>query len=158
MRHADHVSEINQGDNNMNLLRYSPTRSQLPSFNHGSLLDELDRLFEAGFPAFREQARFGAFPVDVYQDKEAVTVRAELPGFRKEDLQVNVADDVLTISSRVTTGDEKETPGTSIERAVALPENLDYRKIAAAYENGVLTVTLPRRAEAKPASIAIEVK
>ncbi len=146
----------------MNLLRYSPSRSYLPSFNHGSLLDELDRLFDAGFPSFREPARFGTFPVDVYHDQNSVTVRAELPGFRKEDLQANVADDVLTISGHVRTGNDQDQNApkteTSIERSVALPENLDYQKIAAAYENGVLTITLPKREEAKPAAIAIEVK
>jgi HSP20 family protein len=144
----------------MNLIRYTPTRTYLPRFNHGSLLDELDRLFDAGFPTFREPARFGAFPVDVYHDKDSVNVRAELPGFRKEDLQVNVADDILTISGHFKTGNEKDAAQTetAIERTVALPENLDYQKVAAAYENGVLTVTLPKRAEAKPATVAIEVK
>ena len=144
----------------MNLIRYSPTRSYQPGFNHGSLLDELDRLFEAGFPSFREPARFGAFPVDVYHSKDTVTVRAEVPGFRKEDLQVNVADDVLTISGHVVTaeGKDESKTETSIERSIALPENLDYQKITATYENGVLAVTLPKREEAKPATIAIEVK
>jgi HSP20 family protein len=147
----------------MNMIRYAPSRSYVPSFNHDSLLDELDRLFDVGFPSFRgAPARFGAFPVDVYHDKDTVSVRAELPGFRKEDLQVNVADDVLTIAGHITTGPEKGKNApkteTSVERSVALPENLDYQKIAAAYENGVLTVTLPKRAEAKPATIAVEVK
>jgi HSP20 family protein len=146
----------------MNLLRHSPTRSYLPSFDQRSLLHELDRLFDAGFPSFRTPARFGAFPVDVYHDKEKVIVRAEVPGFRKEDLQVNVADDVLVIAGHLTSGGEngnnEPKTETSIERSVALPENLDYQKVAASYENGVLTVTLPKREEAKPATIAIEVK
>jgi HSP20 family protein len=152
--------KLNPGDKSMNLIRYTPTRSYLPRFNHGSLLDELDRLFDAGFPTFREPARFGAFPVDVYHDKDSVHVRAELPGFRKEDLQVSVADDILTISGHLKTGNEKDAAQTetSIERTVALPENLDHQKIAAAYENGVLTVTLPKREETKPAKVAIEVK
>jgi len=145
----------------MNLIRYNPTRSYLPTFSHGNLLDELDRLFDAGFPSFRGSPAFGAFPVDIYQDKDTVAVRAELPGFRKDNLQVNVADDVLTIAGHMTQGDEnKEGPKseTSVERKIALPENLNYGKIAAAYENGVLTVTLPKREEAKPTTVAIEVK
>ena len=140
----------------MNLIRYNPTCSYVPTFNHGNLLDELDRLFDVGNPA-----RFGDFPVDIYQDKDAVTVRAELPGFRKEDLQANVADDVLTITGHFTTGDEKKDAPkteTSVERRIALPENLNYQKVAAAYENGVLTVTLPKREEAKPTTVTIEVK
>lgn len=143
----------------MKLIRYKPT---VPAFNHGSLLDELDRLFEAGFPAFGRSPGFGAFPVDVYQDNDAVFVRAELPGFRKEDLRVNVADDTLTITAHAITGDKKveDAPKTetSVERAIALPENLNYDKVAAAYENGLLTVTLPKREEAKPKTVAVEVK
>jgi HSP20 family protein len=145
----------------MKLIRY---RSSVPAFNPGSLLDELDRLFEAGFPALNPNATNRAFPIDVYQDNEAVTIRAELPGFRKEDLKVNVADDILTITGRHTTptGDsqDKDAPKTetSTERAIALPENLNYDKVAAAYENGVLTVTLPKREEVKPKTVAVEVK
>lgn len=145
----------------MNLIRYNPTHSYLPNFSHGSLLDELDRLFDTGFPSFRGNPSFGAFPVDIYQDKDAVTIRAELPGFRKEDLQVNVADDVLTITGHVTQADDKAEGAkseTSIERKIALPENLNYGKVAAAYEHGVLTVTLPKREEARPTKVAIEVK
>jgi HSP20 family protein len=142
----------------MKFIRYRPT---VPSFNHGSLLDELDRLFEAGYPAPGRSPAFGAFPVDVYQDNDSVIVRAELPGFRKDDLHVHVADDTLTISGHFTSDTkDKETPKTetSLERAIALPENLNYDKVAAAYENGVLTVTLPKRAEVKPKTVAVEVK
>jgi len=143
----------------MKFIRY---RSPSPTFNHGSLLDELDRLFEAGFPAFNRGPSFGAFPVDIYQDTDSVIVRAELPGFRKEDLHVSVADDTLTITGRLTTDEAKDKDApkteTSLERAIALPENLNYDKAAAAYENGVLTVTLPKRDEVKPKTVAIEVK
>jgi HSP20 family protein len=143
----------------MKFIRY---RSPAPTFSHGNLLDELDRLFEAGFPAFNRGPSFGAFPVDIYQDTDSVIVRAELPGFRKEDLRVNVADDTLTITGHLTTGEarDKDAPKTetSLERAIALPENLNYDKVAAAYENGVLTVTLPKRDEVKPKTVVIEVK
>jgi HSP20 family protein len=145
----------------MKLIRYTPNRSYLPTFNHGSLLDELDSLFEAGFPGLRSAPISGAFPVDIYQDKDAVTVRAELPGFRKEDLQVGVADDVLTIAGHLAQGDDKKdgpASETSVERKITLPENLNYGKVAAAYENGVLTVTLPRREEARPVAVAVEIK
>ena len=143
----------------MKLIRFRPTT---PTFNQGTLLAELDRLFDAGFPAFNRGPTFGAFPVDIYQDGDAVNVRAELPGFRKEDLHVKVADDILTITGHLTTADAKDKDApkteTTIERAIALPENLNYDKVAAAYENGVLTVTLPKRDEVKPKTVAIEVK
>jgi HSP20 family protein len=47
---------------------------------------------------------------------------------------------------------------TSVERAISLPENLNYEKVSASYENGVLTVKLPKREEVKPTTVAIEVK
>jgi HSP20 family protein len=146
----------------MKFIRSTLNRSFAPSINPGHLLDELDRLFETGFPTPRGPSGYPSFPIDVYHDKDAVMVRAELPGFRKDDLQVGVDDDILTISGRLTAGriqDEKAPKAeTSIKRTVALPENLDYRKVSAAYENGVLTVTLPKRAEAKPVTVTVEVK
>ncbi len=153
----------------MRLIRY-----QTPTYNpatYPSLLDEMDRLFDAAFPAlssFQRGSGFDGqaqFPVDLFQDKDAFTVRAELPGFRKEDLSIDLADGILTV-----TGHQKsETPANGnestatvqerrVSRAVALPENINVEKIAAAYENGVLTVTLPKREEAKPRQITIDVK
>ena len=142
----------------MRLIRYK-TPTYTPAA-YPSLLDEMDRLFEAAFPNGGFDWK-GQFPIDLYKDNDAFVVRAELPGFRKEDLAIDLADGVLTI-----TGTQKtETkPGTEpaqerrVTRAVALPENIDVAKIAAAYENGVLTVTLPKREEAKPRKVAIEVK
>ena len=142
----------------MRLIRYK-TPTYAPAA-YPSLLDEMDRLFEAAFPNGGFDWK-GQFPIDLYKDNDAFVVRAELPGFRKEDLAIDLADGVLTI-----TGTQKtETkPGTEpaqerrVTRAVALPENIDVAKIAAAYENGVLTVTLPKREEAKPRKVAIEVK
>jgi HSP20 family protein len=142
----------------MRLIRYK-TPTYTPAA-YPSLLDEMDRLFEAAFPNGGFDWK-GQFPIDLYRDNDAFVVRAELPGFRKEDLAIDLADGVLTI-----TGTQKtETkPGTEpaqerrVTRAVALPENIDVAKIAAAYENGVLTVTLPKREEAKPRQVTIEVK
>jgi HSP20 family protein len=130
----------------------------------------MDRLFDAAFPAlssFQRGAGFdfqGQFPVDLYQDKDAFTVRAELPGFRKEDISLDLADGILTVTGHQKTEAKngKENDETvqerRVSRAILLPENIDVEKIAAAYENGVLTVTLPKREEVKPRQIAIEVK
>ena len=107
------------------------------------------------------------FPVDFYQDKDAYTLRAELPGFRKEDVGIEVADGVLTVTAtqkteaKSETKDEAAAPAQQerrVTRAVSLPENLALDQIKAVYENGVLTVTLPKREEVKPKQIAIEVK
>ncbi len=153
----------------MRLVRYQ-TPTYTPS-NYPSLLDEMDRLFDAAFPAISNLQRGsgaewqGQFPVDLYQGKDAFTIRAELPGFRKEDLSIDLADGVLTIAGHQKTetkaGDKDATQAVQerrVSRAVSLPENVDVEKIAAAYENGVLTLTLPKREEAKPRQIAIDVK
>ena len=139
----------------MKLIRFKNPALYVLASTHSVLLDEIDRLFEAGLAA---SARYGsrAFPVDLYRDKDAVIVRAELPGFRQEDLKVEVADDTLTLSARSAKEEGKET--TSVKRALSLPENLDYAKVAASYENGVLTVRLPKREEVKPRTVAVEIK
>jgi HSP20 family protein len=134
----------------------------------------MDRLFDVAFPALSSLQRGGLFgdwegefPVDLYQDKNAFTLRAELPGFRKEDISVEVADGILTVTGHQKAeakSDKKVEKAAAtvqehrVSRAVSLPENLALDKIEAAYENGVLTVTLPKREEVKPKQIAIEVK
>ena len=153
----------------MKLIRYQ-TPSYTPA-NYPSLLDEMDRLFDVAFPALSSFHRGngtewqGQFPVDLYQDKDAFTVRAELPGFRKEDISLDLADGILAITGHQKTETKGEKKGVDetvqerrVSRAVTLPDNVNVEKISAAYENGVLTVTLPKREEAKPRQISIDVK
>jgi HSP20 family protein len=157
----------------MRLIRYQTSPVFNPAVSFPTLRNEMDRLFDVAFPALSSLQRGrqlgGAqneFPVDLYQDKHAVTVRAELPGFRKEDFQVEVADGRLTVialQKTETKVDGQDSPATTaqelrVSRAFSLPDNLDVEKIQAAYENGVLTVTLPKREEVKPKQIAVEVK
>ena len=154
----------------MKLIRYQTTPLQTPA-SYPSLLDEMDRLFDAAFPALSSFQRGngfdlqGQFPVDLFQDKETFTVRAELPGFRKEDISLDLADGILTVTGHQkfeakADGKEKDeaVQERRVSRAISLPENIDVEKIAAAYENGVLTVTLPKREEVKPRQIAIDIK
>ena len=156
----------------MKLIRYqnSPVYNQLA--NYTNLRDEMDRLFDVAFPTLTLLQREGIlgdwrgeFPVDLYQEKNSLVVRAELPGFRKEDIQVEVADGTLTITGHQKTEAQAKdkdaqatTRETRVSRSISLPENLKLEKIEAAYENGVLTVTLPKTEEAKPKQIAIQVK
>lgn len=110
----------------------------------------------------------GAPRVDLYEDKDNVFVRAELPGVDRKDINVELVEDHLTISgsraatatSTGATNPDDTTPAarTEFSRAVTIPEAVQADKITAAYENGVLTVTLPKREEAKPRKISIEIK
>ena len=154
----------------MRIIRYnSPVFT--PARNFTSLRNEMDRLFDAAFPALNALQRdgnFGSneFPVDLYQEKDNFVVRGELPGFRKEDLNVEVADGVLTVTAHQkaeTKAEDEKEPKTAaqerrVSRSVSLPEQVKVDAIQAAYENGVLTVTLPKREEVKPRQIAIDVK
>ena len=156
----------------MKIVRYHNSPNYQPATSYTTLRNEMDRLFDVAFPAlsaFHRDGFFGEaqgqFPVDVYREKEVLVVRAEVPGFRKEDLAVEVADGVLTITAHQKTETREEgtdaattTQERKISRAVSLPEHLALDKIQAAYENGVLTVKLPKSEEVKPKQIAIEVK
>ena len=104
--------------------------------------------------------RAGGFAVDLYEDKDNTYVRAELPGVDRKDINVEMVDDYLTISGarKAFGADGKETESVEFSRSITVPEAVQADKIAAAYENGVLTVTLPKREEAKPRKITVEVK
>jgi HSP20 family protein len=126
---------------------------------HG-LESEFDRLFETALNRFSTPAFQHRFPVDLYEDKDNTYVRAELPGLNREDINLELVDGYLTINSeRKTTDDDgKVTETFSLNRSIPVPQEVQSDKIAAAYEHGVLTVTLPKREETKPNKISIEVK
>jgi len=136
----------------MRIVRYYPTTnpSFVPAYGRfAGLADEIDRLL-AG-TGFAEPH----FPVDLSEDKDNAYVRAELPGVKREDIKLETADGALTITvARKEKVGEKEE-NFSATRSVALPSDVEAEKIAATYENGVLTVTLPKREALKPRQIAI---
>lgn len=121
---------------------------------------EIDRLFEAALTNFGSAPAADRFPVDLYEDKDNTYVRAELPGVERADIGVEVVDGYLTITAA------RKTPATegqaeesfSLSRSVSVSDAVQADKITAAYENGVLTVTLPKREEAKPKKVVVEVK
>ena len=100
------------------------------------------------------------FPVDVDADAAATHVRAALPGCRREDLRIELADGQLTLSvvPPAPAGDDKPdpTPAEPIAlRTLAVPEDTAEDQVAATYVDGILTVTLPRRPAAQPRRIQI---
>jgi HSP20 family protein len=102
--------------------------------------------------------------VDLYEDKESLTVRAELPGLKKEDIDIALIDNVLTISGERKNEKRYEGEQTSRQerffgrftRSITLPKAADAKGVKANYKDGVLTVTLPKAAEAKPRQIEIQ--
>lgn len=158
----------------MNIVRYYQPRTSLfapvSGFSGRAPLAaferEFDRLFNSALSDMMTLApELGGtgpnrFAVDLYEDKDNTFVRAELPGVDRKDLNVEMVDDYLTISGsrKVFTEDGKTTESVAFTRSISIPDAVQADKITAAYENGVLTVTLPKREEAKPKKVTVEVK
>jgi HSP20 family protein len=137
--------------------RFVPAVGSFRQSPWSGLESEIDRLFESALGHVVGSPSPDRFPVDILEDKDNAYVRAELPGVNRADIGVEVVDGYLNISAtrKTKTGENEET--FSLNRSVALPENVESGKVSAAYENGVLTVTLPKKEEAKPKKIAVSV-
>ena len=153
----------------MRIIRYSyPTaRNLAPAFGYSGrspwtgLENEIGRWLESAVPNFGTLSPGAQFPVDLYQDKDNAYVRAELPGVVREDIAVEVVDGSLKLSAarKQKTGAAGEADeSVSFSRSITIPDDVESEKVSAAYENGVLTVTLPKREEAKPKKVAVQIK
>lgn len=152
----------------MSLIRYQfPELSNWSSFDRlSSLRDEVNRLFDFTWPS-RDSGLFSGWSpaLDVFDDKDNFVVTVELPGLKKEEINLSVHDGVLTISGeRKHERDEKDGGAFRSERyfgkfqrSVTLPAAVDANKVAANYKDGVLTVELPKAEEAKPKQITVSV-
>jgi HSP20 family protein len=101
-------------------------------------------------------------PVDIYETPESLVLMADLPGVAKENLQVHIDDDLLTISgkaSHVAAGDTiyREYELANFYRQFELNEEIDREKISAELKHGVLTLRLPKTEKAKPKQIDVRV-
>ena len=141
------------------LIRYTYPRSAtlMPALAQRSpwsgLESQVDRLLESAFGDLAAPAFAPRFPVDLFEDKDNTYVRAELPGVSREAINIEMVDGYLNISA--SRKDQDET--FSLNRSVAIPEAVQADKVAAAYENGVLTVTLPKQEQVKPRKINVAV-
>ena len=145
----------------MNLIRWEPFGEMV------SLRQAMDRIFEDSFvrpsrviSAFGETA---GMPVDMYQTPAEVVVKVTLPGVKPEDVDITITGDTLTIK-----GESKEEQETKREdylykerrygtftRSLTLPAGLKPDKATAGFDDGVLTLTIPKAEEAKPKTIKI---
>src|SRR5262245_61979678 len=137
-----------------NLTRWQrPDLSNWPSFGRlSNLRDEIDRLFEAPFGGWvRNPQLFGGWTpaMDVYEDRENFYVKAELPGMKKEDIDISLHNGVLSISgerkSETSHGDASphrtERFFGKFQRSVSLTSAIAGDKVKAQYKDGVLAVT-----------------
>ena len=104
--------------------------------------------------------------VDIYDKGSAVVIHAELPGMKKEDIEVHVENNVLTIRGNKERKEEVKEDGYfrtertygTFSRSFSLPTTVDVSKIVAEYKEGILTLSLPKEEQAKPRQIAVSVK
>ena len=144
----------------MTMIKFDPFR-ELRSLN-----DEMNRLFTA-VPASADRGEFarGAWSpnVDIYEDQNRLIVEAELPGMNREDFEVSVENNVLTLKGerkfeKKTEGDNYhrvERAYGSFTRQFTLPQTITAEGATADFENGVLRVALPKREETKARKIEI---
>jgi HSP20 family protein len=119
--------------------------------------NELDWLFGAALTGIAGSSRGGQIPVDLHEDKDNTYVTAELPGAARDSISVEFVDGSLSIqASRKAKAGEGETT-VPLSRQVSIADEIDAEKVSAAYENGILTVKLPRKEEAKPRKINVSV-
>jgi HSP20 family protein len=129
---------------------------------------EIDRVFDRFFSQPGSMSGPWAPMVDVRETTDAIEVVAELPGLRPDDVEVNIENNVLSISGEkkqeVTEGNPEaeyhlvERRCGRFERSFTLPRTVDAERIAARFEHGLLTVTLPKAEAAKPRRVEISTR
>ncbi|OGH55740.1 MAG: hypothetical protein A3G34_01485 [Candidatus Lindowbacteria bacterium RIFCSPLOWO2_12_FULL_62_27] len=126
----------------------------------------LDRVFNDGGTA-RPVAAVGLSPaVDIIEEKDRLLIKADLPGLKKDDIKITVEDDVMILEAQKK--EEKQTDGTdyhlierssgTYRRSFRLPNTVDMAKVDAQFQDGVLTLVLPKRADAKPKTLDVKIR
>jgi len=144
------------------LTRFEPFREL------SSLQDRLNRLFrESQREGQDESLTTSSFApaVDVYEDEHNFTLKIEVPGIDEKDIDVRLENNTLTVhGERKIEKDEKEENYRRVERNYGsftrtfnLPPTVDAEKVAATYDKGVLKIALPKKAEAKPKQIKVNI-
>ncbi len=146
-----------------NLTRWEPVREMM------TLREAMDRLFDDAFTrplSVRDGWSMSSPAIDMYQTDNEVVVKASIPGIKTEEVQINITGDVLTLKGEVNQDEERKERAWhirehrfgSFERSVALPTAVKSDQAEAVFENGILTITLPKADEVKPRTINIKAK
>jgi len=147
----------------MTLTQWTPVR------DFAQLQDRINRAFTEAYAGGDEGlVNRGTWmpPVDIFQNgKDELVLKAELPDMNREDIKITVDNNILTISGEKKLADEVkdeqfhriERRYGSFTRSFTLPPAVDATKVSAEYKNGVLTLRLPLREEAKPRQIEVKV-
>lgn len=152
----------------MKLIRYhAPNSTSWPTLDRWSnLRDELNSFFDVPFwsnSGRTDQLFTGWSPaLDLYESGDHLVAVVELPGMRKEDIDISLHDGTLTISgerkresNNGETAQRTERYVGTFRRSISLPTRVDPSKVSATYQDGILKVTLPKAEEAKPKQIQV---
>ena len=145
-----------------NLTRWQPAREMM------TLREAMDHLFDEAFthPFGLTTDGWSRPAIDMYQTDNEVVVKASLPGFKADEVQINITGDVLTLRGETKQDQEvkektyhmREQRWGSFERSIPLPTSVSADKAMADFENGILTITLPKSEAARPKAITIKSK
>ena len=152
----------------MSIIRYQTPDVWRSMDRFANLRDEINSLFEGPFwsNATRTPQLFSGWTpaLDLSQTNDDVVAMVELPGMRKEDIDISLHDGMLTISGerKDETPEGDKTARTErfvgkFRRSISLPTRVDVNKVNATYKDGILTVTLPKAEEVKPKQIQVNV-
>jgi HSP20 family protein len=147
----------------MTLVRWDPSREL------DTLQTEVNRIFDTFFgsssAARGSEARTRRWvpAMDLVETENHLVLRADLPGMKREDVEIEVKDGVLTISGERKAGQEERSEGFyrverafgAFSRSLTLPKDADPQQVEADFEDGVLEVRIPKPEEAKPVRVAI---
>jgi len=144
-----------------NLIRWEPAREMM------TLREAMDHLFNDAFTRpLTLRDGWSAPAIDMYQTDNEIVVKASLPGVKADEVQINITGEVLTLKGETRHEEEKNDKAWHIreqrwgafERSLVLPTDVVSDKAKAEFENGILTVTLPKAEEVKPKIINIKAK
>jgi len=143
------------------LNRFNPFDVSTGAVALGPLMaKEFDQLFRELSPRQRELVP----PADIYETAEGITLHVDLPGHDPKSIEVKVENDTLSLKSerKVERSDKEgarrlERSFGVYARSFVLPRTVDASRVEACYDNGVLTLTLPRREEARPRVVEVKV-
>lgn len=142
------------------IVRWNPIREM------AAMQSAMDRLFEENWRGARPSVAGNALALDVHENDQAYVVHTSLPGVDADKINISFKDDVLTISGEVEQVKTSEDQNTRVllsersygkfSRSIRLAQAVDADKVEATYENGVLTLTLPKTPEAQPRQIPVK--
>ncbi len=151
----------------MALMRWSPPK-EIESWFEEFFEEPFSLRMWRKFPKWRKLRELeGISPsVDMYDSKDEIVVKAEIPGVEKENINISLTDSTLTIKGEMKKEEEtkeedyyySERSYGSFGRMLSLPAKVQADKIKASFRNGILEIHLPKAEEAKPKEVKVEVE